>query len=66
MLAASNFCFMSLFIIHFNIKTFKLHLFILLHLYLYLFIKTSFAWVTKLSVNTVFQFGPGVKHNTSK
>ena len=28
--------------------------------------KTSFAWVTKLSVNTVFQFGPGVKHNTSK
>ena len=33
---------------------------------IYLFIKTSFAWVTKLSVNTVFQFGPGVKHNTSK
>ena len=33
---------------------------------IYLFIKTSFAWVTKLSVNTVFQFGPGVKHNTKK
>ena len=33
---------------------------------LYLFIKTSFAWVTKLSVSKVFQFGPGVKHNTSK
>ena len=32
----------------------------------YYFIKTSFAWVTMLSVNTVFQFGPGVKHNTSK
>ena len=31
---------------------------------IYLFIKTSFAWVTKLSVNTVFQFGPGLKHNT--
>ena len=30
------------------------------------FIKTSFAWGTKLSVNTAFQFGPGVKHNTSK
>ena len=27
--------------------------------YLFIFIKTSFAWVTKLSVNTVFQFGPG-------
>jgi hypothetical protein len=33
---------------------------------IYLFIETSFAWVTKLSVNTVFQFGPGVKHNTPK
>ena len=34
--------------------------------FIYLFIETSFAWVTKLSVNTFFQFGPGVKHNTSK
>ena len=37
-----------------------------MHYYFIYFIKTYFAWGTKLSVNTVFQFGPGVKHNTLK
>ena len=47
-----------------EVQKWSLHKFI--YLFIYLFIKTSFAWVTKLSVNTVFQFGPWVIHNTSK
>ena len=34
--------------------------------FFFFLIKTSLALVTKLGVNNALQFGPGIKHDTSK